>query len=81
MERTRGKQVAGGLSEVVDCGAGQARLQLAGKEQLADPLRRRLADWAVPHSHADKPGRTKGEQNRPHNPGLQHREIKPQISD
>ena len=29
MERTHGKAVAGGPSEVADCGAGWARLQLA----------------------------------------------------
>ena len=32
-ERTRSKAAAGGLSEVADCGMGQARLQ------LADPTR------------------------------------------
>ena len=31
VERTRGKVVAGGPSEVVDCGAGWAKLQLAGE--------------------------------------------------
>ena len=30
---------------------------------------------------ADKQGGTTGEQDRPHNPGLQLREIKPQTSD
>ena len=30
-ERTRGKAVAGGPSEVADCGAGWAKLQLAGE--------------------------------------------------
>ena len=30
-ERTRGKEVARGPSEVVDCGAGWAKLQLAGE--------------------------------------------------
>ena len=38
----------------------------------------RIADWVVPHSHADKPGGTTGERDRPCNPGLQCREIKPQ---
>ena len=32
-----GKTAAGGPSEAADCGIGWARLQLAGKEQLADP--------------------------------------------
>ena len=48
-----GKMVGGRTSstssEVEDCGAEQAKLQLAGKEQLADPARRWLADRAVPH--------------------------------
>ena len=74
-ERTHGKAAAGGPREVVDCGAGQARLQ------LADPTRWWLADPAAPHSHIDKPGGTAGEQSRPHNTGLQRREIKPQTSD
>ena len=34
-ERTLGKAVAGGPSKAVDCGAGQARLQLAS-EAAAD---------------------------------------------
>ena len=48
-ERTRGNSVTGGLSEVVDSGTGQARLQ------LADPTRWWLADPAAPHSRIDKP--------------------------
>ena len=40
-----------------------------------------LADPVAPHSHVDKSGGMAGEQNRPHNPGLQHRKIKPQTSD
>ena len=67
MERTHGKAVAGRPSEVVDCGTGQA------VRQLADPV--------APHSHIDKLQGTAGERNRPHNPGLQFREIKPQTSD
>ena len=74
-ERTHSKAAAGRPSEVADCGAGQARLQ------LADPTRWWLADPAAPHLNIDKPGGTAGKRNRPHNPGLQHREIKPQISD
>ena len=54
-ERTPDKAAAGGSSEVVDCGAGRARLQ------LADPARQWLADPGVPHSSADKPGGTAGE--------------------
>ena len=51
-ERTCSKAVAGGPSEVVDCGRGQARLQ------LADPIRWWLVDPEAPHSHIDKPGGT-----------------------
>ena len=40
-----------------------------------------LADWVVPHLHADKPGGTTGEQDRLYNPGFQYREIKPQTSE
>ena len=40
--------------------------------------RRWLADQEAPHLHADKLGGTTGEQDRPHNPGFQFREIKPQ---
>ena len=40
--------------------------------------RRQLADWAVPHLSADKPGGTTGEWDRPHNPGVQRGELKPQ---
>ena len=65
--REDSRQGGGRPSEVADCGTGQARLQLAG------PM--------APHSHIDKPGGTVGEQNRPCNTGLQHREIKPQTSD
>ena len=72
VERTHSKTVVGGPSEVVDCGAGRSRLQLAGKKQLADPQTwriveqmgkavRQLADPTAPHSHIDKPGRTAGE--------------------
>ena len=67
VERTHSKAAAGGPSEVADCGTGQARLQ------LADPV--------TPHSRIDKLGGTAGEEGRPHNPGLQHGEIKPQTSD
>ena len=56
-ERTLSKVAAGGPSEVVDCGAGWAKLQLAGE------------------AAAGGPG------DRPRNPGLQHREIKPQTSE
>ena len=44
----RSKAAAGGPSEVVDCGTGQARLQ------LADPTRWWLADPMAPHSRIDK---------------------------
>ena len=38
----------------------------------------RLVDQVVPHLHADKLGGTIKEQDRPHNPGFQHSEKKPQ---
>ena len=53
----------------------------AGKGQLVDPASQWLVDLAVPHWSTDKQGGTTGERNRPHNPGLQGREIKPQTSD
>ena len=56
-ERTRGRAGAGGPSEAVDCGTGQARLQ------LADPTRYSLADPAAPHSRIEKSGGTVGERN------------------
>ena len=37
MERTRSKMVAGRPSEVADCGAGWAKLQLAGKAATGGP--------------------------------------------
>ena len=36
-ERTCGKVVAGGPSEVADCGTGRAKLQLAGKAAAGGP--------------------------------------------
>ena len=45
---------------------------------MADWARKWLVDWVVPHLHADKRGVKTGEQDRPCNPGFQHREIKPQ---
>ena len=49
-ERTRGKGAAGGPSEVADCGARQARLQLAVKQQLVD----QVTDGATQSSGAGK---------------------------
>ena len=37
-----------------------------------------LEDQVVPYSCTDKLGGKTGERDRPHNPGFQHREIKPQ---
>ena len=51
---------------------------LTARQQLEDGGRWHLAEWAVPHLRADKPGGTTGEGDRPHNPGFQHGEIKPQ---
>ena len=59
-----GNQVEKTSSEVAAGGLGQARWW--------------LADWAVPHSHADKPGGTTREQDRLCNPGFQFGEIKPE---
>ena len=53
VERTHSNTA--GPSEMVDCGMGQARLQ------LADPTRWWLADPVAPHSHIDKSGGTAGE--------------------
>ena len=64
-ERTLSKVVVGGPSKAADCGARQAR------QQLADPARWQLMEQAVPHSHADKLGGTTREQDRPRNPGFQ----------
>ena len=50
VERTRGKGAAGGPSEVADCGARQARLQLAVKQQLVD----RVTDCATQSSSLGK---------------------------
>ena len=47
VERTYSKVVAGGPSEVVDCGTGHA------VQQLVDPT--------APHSRTDKQGGTLGE--------------------
>ena len=66
MDRTRGNE-AGPRDWRIVGGTGQAV--------------RMLADPEAPHSHIDKPGGTAGERNRPCNPGLQLREIKPQTSD
>ena len=52
-ERTGGMAAAGGPTEAVDCGTGQARLQLADPTRLADPV--------APNSHIDKLGGTAGE--------------------
>ena len=59
-ETARGK-VLGGPREVVDCGMGQARLQ------LADPTRWWLADPGAPHLCIDKLGGSEREQRRPRN--------------
>ena len=57
VQRTCGKAAAGRPSEVVDCGAQWAKLQLASEAAAGG-----LGDG-------------------PLNPGLQHREIKPQSTD
>ena len=55
-----GKTVVGGPSKVLDCGAGWARLQMVGKEQLADTKRQWLVEKVVTDLLTDKPGGTKG---------------------
>ena len=67
-------------SEVVDCGAGQARLQLASKEQLADPTRWWLVDPVVQHLQINQEEQRRGKTDCAI-PGLQCREIKPQTTD
>ena len=37
MERTRSKAATGGPSEVADCGAGRAKLQLGGEAAAGGP--------------------------------------------
>ena len=64
MEKTHGKSEAGG--------PGQARWW------MSDRAKWWLVDQTIPHSCADKLGGTTGEQDRQHNPGFQHGEIKPQ---
>ena len=65
-ERTLGK--VAGPREVADCGTNRA-----GSATASRPV--------APHSHIDKLRGTAGKGNRPRNPGLQLREIKPQTSD
>ena len=55
-------------SKLVVGGPGQAR------QQLADPVRKQILEVA----HKAAAGRPS---DRLHNPGLQHREIKPQTTD
>ena len=46
---------------------------LMARWRLENPVRQGILDWAVPHLHADKPGRTTGEPDRPCNAGFQYR--------
>ena len=48
-----------------------------GSPQRGLEARWRLAEWEVPHPHADKTGGTIGDRDIPRNPGFQRREIKP----
>ena len=57
VERTCGKEAAGGPTKVANCGVRWAKLQLAGEAAAS------------------------GRGDRPHNPGLQRGEIKPQTFD
>ena len=46
-ERTHSKAAAGGPSEVADCGAGRAKLQLALRQQLVDPATDRASQGSI----------------------------------
>ena len=68
----------------------QGRTGLAGKQQDPETWRiveqtgqavRQLPDPVTPHSPIDKLGGMAEERNRPRNPALQLREMKPQTSD
>ena len=48
----------------------------SGQRGLA--ARQWLEDQTIPHLYVDKLGGTTGKQDRPHNPGFQCGEIKPQ---
>ena len=72
-ERTWGKAV---LEDPGGQGCGWR-----ARRWMADLARQRIANWAVPHSSADKLGGRTGEQDRPWNPGFQLGEIKLQTSD
>ena len=67
VERTLGKVVAGGpgwARRWLRTQPGSGLWSRTGKEQMMDPARWWLVDTVVPHSQADKPGGTKGEQKR-----------------
>ena len=53
------------------CGKAAAGATEWARWWLADPERRWLVNWAVPHLRADKPGGTTGEQDRWRNPETQ----------
>ena len=59
---------------------GGAEMGSQGGEEVwrGGGWRTRQGRLVVPHSHADKPGETSGEQDRPQNPGFQHKKRKPQ---
>ena len=57
---------------------GSQAERISARLWLVDPARWRIEDWVVPHSRADKLEGINGERNRPHNPGFQLGEIKPQ---
>ena len=57
---------------------GRQDAQKGGSWRTRQARWQQPADQMVPHFHADKPGGTTGERERPHNPGFQHGEIKPQ---
>ena len=48
-----------------DSRPGGGRRTWVARLQLADPAMWGIADWPVPHSHADKLGGTAGERDRP----------------
>ena len=57
---------------------GNQEEKIHGKAPAGGPgwTRWQLVDQAVPHLHADKPGGTTGERDRPHNLGFHYGKIK-----
>ena len=72
-----GKRWAAGVERMHSKSAdGECKVDAGGPGRA----RQRLAEGPVPHLYANKLGGTTVERDRPHNPGFQHGEIKPQSS-